>query len=120
MPKHISAEERARRMAVITAGEAVNRTVADMARELRIGAETLRRWIELQHAPRGNRRKGSVPTTTRNCLRCDEPFESEGAGNRMCDYCRTYAPTLDTAYCPDPGGSRGRRVSGRRVTAVGP
>ena len=27
-------------------------------------------------------------TTERDCLKCTEPFPSEGAGNRICDRCK--------------------------------
>lgn len=33
-------------------------------------------------------------TRERKCLRCAEPFQSWGAGNRLCEPCRDYARHL--------------------------
>ena len=40
-------------------------------------------------------------TTTRQCLRCDVPFESEGPGHRLCPTCHQvleYGATPETIY----------------------
>lgn len=36
-------------------------------------------------------------TTERKCMRCHEPFQSWGTGNRMCEPCRVYARTHRSA-----------------------
>jgi hypothetical protein len=65
--------------------------------------------------PRAERARVRAAPPNRTCLRCARPFHSEGAHNRMCSGCRNYAGTLDTPYCPDPGGSAGRKVGARRT-----
>lgn len=40
--------------------------------------------VELRKKP-GRKKK---ITTTRDCLTCDEPFESDGSHNRICHVCK--------------------------------
>ena len=43
----------------------------------------------LEKLQRGMGPKQATPTTTRKCLRCRTPFESEGAHNFICPQCKT-------------------------------
>lgn len=42
---------------------------------------------EMSHPPRHLEPRG-LPTTPRDCLRCDRRFDSWGAANRLCPACR--------------------------------
>jgi hypothetical protein len=108
MARRISPDERARRLAALAEGRAAGEDNGVIAARLGMRRNTFVEWVfrmERVAAPPPSR-----STITRNCLRCTRPFESEGAHNRMCNYCRGYAPLMDTQFVPDPGGSTGRQV----------
>lgn len=109
MPRGMLPHERAARIAAVEDGRRRGLNVTEIARELRMKPETLRQWILMQNAPPSPRRP-AVATTRRDCRRCENPFDSEGAHHRMCDYCRSYAAVMDSPFTPDPGGSTGRQV----------
>lgn len=64
-------------------------------------AQAVRRRPTRERSPRLRGR--NHPTTPRQCLRCDAPFDSEGPHHRLCGPCRT---------APAEGVALGRIVRG--------
>lgn len=99
--------ERAQRYELVRSHQRASESIASIARRLGMGEEYLRNWLRDYKAERLAQEKAA--TKVRPCLKCGRNFSSRGAGNRMCDPCRSHSH-LTSPYAPDPGGSTGRRV----------
>jgi transposase-like protein len=115
MARRLTRDERAARLAAVAHGKANGLTMTAVARNLGLKVEVLRQWMQDQEKPRHPLAPERPPTTKRPCLRCEKPFDSEGAHNRLCTYCTSEASRLFSPYAPDPGGSRGRQVRAVRA-----
>ena len=56
----------------------------------------------------GDRLRAKPKTTTRECLKCDDEFESSGPGNRLCDRCRAANQGTIETHVASPGDKRTR------------
>jgi hypothetical protein len=59
--------------------------------------------------PGHNRQDTTSPRTRKHCLRCEHPFGSTGADNRLCDRCRDWLRREDGSGVPT-GRLRWRRL----------
>jgi hypothetical protein len=99
----LTAEQIAARWATIREGRRRGDTWVAIAEAIGLTYNGLVRWMSMAVERR--------PTTTKPCMTCGEPIQSEGPHHRRCAACFG----LDVSpYTPDPGGSTGRRVRALR------
>lgn len=119
MPRNLTAEQRAARIAAVQAGREAGETMETIAARLNMRTKSLEEWWRQSNgvAPK-TRRKQSIATSTtqRPCMCCRAPFESDGPHNRLCTTCNGRSHML-TPYTPDPGGDTGRRRQARSPKA---
>jgi hypothetical protein len=113
-------------MAFVAREMAKGRSLYDIAFSIRLSDTTVARWFRdadqqppvVERRPkvenRGGPRRPKVHPAppNRDCLKCRRPFHSWGAGNRMCDSCRSHSHIVSPLE-PNGGGHTGRRVGTR-------
>lgn len=107
--------EDARRLRVWTEGKAAGLQHGAIAAVLGISHSTLTTWVQRNVLTGKAEQRAEVASRAkqRHCLRCRDPFMSEGPGHRMCGGCRALSH-MDSPYAPSPGGGTGKRVGARR------
>ncbi len=111
---NLAAAERAARAEYVSRRLEQGATLTGIARELGLGAETLRQWwLSYQNGAPNNSKPGAKPDRQwRACVTCRADFRSqraEGAWLRMCPPCRrdmTCAPVYGTAHDGRKGRAR--------------
>ena len=113
-PPTRSAETQRRADIIARASEmrATGMTLRAIAAQLHTCEKRLSEWMRRKRSFAALKQPATEKGQKRNCLTCAAPFWSEGAHNRMCDRCRSYASSASPMA---PGGeSRGRWNRGAR------